>query len=114
MREANGEVYLTVGEVCEQVHRSKSTIDNWYKAQAYYDSQGKSLPLPLPPYINNLDKKKTRYWNEKDVPKLIYFGENIPRGCLAEYNRLCWGEMGGVERDERVKARRQIQEMLRG
>ena len=80
--------------------------------EQYYKNNGKSLPLPLPPYINNIDSKHTRYWKESDIPKLIYFSENIPRGELADYNRLCWGDAGGIERGERVKARRIIQEML--
>lgn len=112
MREINGEILLTVSEVCERVKRSKSTIDNWYKAKTFYESNGKSLPLPLPAYINNIDAKHTRYWREQDVMRLIYFAQNVPRGALAEYNRLCWGEAGGIQRDERVKARRQIQSMM--
>ena len=112
MREYNGEILLTISEVCARVKKSQSTIGNWYRAEQYYKNNGKSLPLPLPPYINNIDSKHTRYWKETDIPKLIYFGENIPRGALADYNRLCWGDAGGIERGERVKARRLIQEML--
>ena len=36
MREYNGEILLTISEVCARVNKSQSTIGNWYRAEQYY------------------------------------------------------------------------------
>lgn len=85
MKVIDGEKYLTIGEVSKEIGRGVVTIKNWYE---YKDEYGANLPE----MFQHFDKKGTRYFKEKDIPKLIAFRDSISYGQLAEVSRRKWGE----------------------
>lgn len=92
MKTVEGENYLTVGETAKLVKRSAQTIKSWYR---WSEQEQKSLDeLGLPAYRRDLDGKQTYHFNEKDIPKLIAFREDISYGQMADFNVGRWGKRG--------------------
>ena len=112
MKEINGVKYYRISEVCKMVGRSQTTITRvWYGAANYAKKQNIHFPFYLPKFRNDLDGKKTRYWSEEGVRKLIKFRDSIVPGDLAFYNRQhMWGERQLISKD-RKQFRQEMSEL---
>lgn len=112
MKVIDGVKYYRISEVCKRVERSQTTITRvWYGAAEYAKENNIHFPFALPKFRNDLDQKKTRYWSEEGVKKLIKFRDSIMPGDLAFYNRQhMWGERQQIakERKEFKKAMEEV------
>ena len=95
MKEREGKVYLTIGQVAKQVDRLPITIKNWYE---WAEKNNKEDMLPE--MHTDFDAKGTRYFKEEDVPKLIEFRDGIKYGMLNDVSREKWGK-----RKNKIKSR---------
>lgn len=87
---------LTATKVAQHLDISVPTLNNWYKWYNNPDFEKPEDTPELPSYIQQ-GKRGTRYWNKKDLPKLVKFKEWMPRGragVMGESNAQFWGERG--------------------
>ena len=70
---------LKVQEVAVAVDSSVQTINGWYKWKM--ENPDHELAKLLPDYYRDEGGKRTRYWNQSDVWRLIQFKKSIPQGC---------------------------------
>lgn len=68
---------LNVTEVSMQVGSSIQTITAWYKFRMEHPENDLVKLLPDYQHIGN---RRTRYWNEADIGRLITFKNSIPQG----------------------------------
>ena len=71
----NGLINAT--ELAYKVGKSIQTISSWYKFKE--ENPDNEYSHMLPDYIR-IGAKRTRYWREADVEKLIVFYKTIPQG----------------------------------
>lgn len=69
---------LKVQEVAVAVDASVQTINGWYKWKN--ENADHELAKLLPDYVRQ-GNKRTRYWKQSDIWKLIQFKKSIPQGC---------------------------------
>ena len=70
---------LKVQEVAVAIDSSVQSINGWYKWKK--ENPDHELAKLLPDYTRDEGGKRTRYWNQSDVWKLIQFKKSIPQGC---------------------------------
>ncbi len=105
MKVINGKVFLTIGEVSKIIDRNTHTIKNWYE---WYDQNEEAQKENLLPEIyRELDNKRTRYFLENDIEKLINFRDKIKYGFFNDFNTIKWGRRGKeIMENKRRKNRR--------
>lgn len=103
MKVIDGVKYYRISEVCKMVERSQTTISRvWYGAAEYAKENNIHFPFVLPKFRNDLDQKRTRYWSEEGVTKLIKFRDSLMPGDLAFYNRQhMWGERQQIAKERK-------------
>lgn len=89
MKNHNGDIYVTIGVVSEEIGRGAVTIKNWYE---WAERNGRLDDLPE--IKNDFDARGTRYFKKSDIPKLKKFRDSIKYGMMADLNREKWGERG--------------------
>lgn len=87
---------LTATKVAQHLDISVPTLTNWYK---WYNNPEYDKPENTPelPSYTQLGKRGTRYWDKKDLPKLVQFKKWIPKGragIMGEHNAQFWGDRG--------------------
>ena len=70
---------LKVQEVAVAIDASVQTINGWYKFKK--ENPDNELAKLLPDYTREESGKRTRYWNQSDIWKMIQFKKSIPQGC---------------------------------
>ena len=68
---------LNAVDVAQRVGCSPQTLSVYYKFKA--ENPFNEYSLMLPDFIR-IGKKRTRYWHEEDVQRIIEFREAIPQG----------------------------------
>lgn len=68
---------LNVQEVSILVGASIQTIASWYRWKALHEDH--ELAKMLPEYTR-IGNKRTRYWEQSDIWKLIEFKKSVPQG----------------------------------
>lgn len=71
---------LTVQEVAVAIGSSVQTINGWYRWKNLHPEH--ELAKLLPDYHRQEGGRRTRFWNQSDVWKLIQFKKSIPQGRL--------------------------------
>lgn len=87
MKFAEDKNWYKVGEVCQMINRSLSTLNVWYEAEQYANENNIHFPFVLPAPRTDLDNRGSRYWDDEGVNKLKRFRDNLMRGDLAFYTR---------------------------
>lgn len=108
MKEVEGKKYYTAAELSPLIGRSYSTIVAWYDAEKMAKDNNMPFEGELPEIRRDFDLKRTRYWCEDDIPKLIKFRDEIKPGDLSYYNkRIMWGVRGKeiLEKERKEKER---------
>jgi hypothetical protein len=101
MKNVDGQVYLTIGEVAKRINRIPQTLKNWI---SWYETQAEEVKAkyPLPQAITDQDTKGTRYFREEDVALFDEFKKSLQYGTMAEFSITRWGKRG-----EDIKHRRE-------
>lgn len=73
----NNSRYLNVMELSIMIGSSVQTISSWYRWKTLHPEH--ELAKLIPDYIR-IGNRRTRYWVESDVWKLIEFKKRIPQG----------------------------------
>lgn len=68
---------LNATEVALIINSSLNSINNWYRFKRY--NPDNEYAQMLPDYIQS-GNKRTRYWKQSDIGKLIAFKSSIPVG----------------------------------
>lgn len=92
MKFTEGKNWYKVGEVCQMLNRSLSTINVWYEAQDFANENNIHFPFVLPEPRTDLDNRGSRFWDDEGVNKLKRFRDNLMRGDLAFYTRTLAGK----------------------
>lgn len=72
-----GDKLLNVSEVSLLIGSSIQTIASWYRWKALHPDHELARVIPDFKRVGN---RRTRYWTQDDVWKLIEFKNNIPQG----------------------------------
>lgn len=104
MREINGEMMCSVGDIAKMTKRSNQTINIWNKYSNLCRENGKKAPIPKCVRVNGI-----KYWTKSDADKILEFSKSIKPGYFASYNRkYSWGKRGKLIQkriDEKKKYR---------
>lgn len=68
---------LKIEEVAVLIDTSIQTINIWYQWKRA--NPNNKLALILPNYVQS-GPRSTRYWKQKDIPRLIKFKQSVPHG----------------------------------
>lgn len=68
---------LKIEEVAVLIDSSIQTINIWYQWKRANPEN--EFALLLPDYIQK-GTRNTRYWHQKDIPRLIKFKQSVPHG----------------------------------
>jgi hypothetical protein len=109
MREIDGKILYTVGNLAKILRKTSQTINKWYKFSEMIRKNEISRTRPgqviLPKCIRI---NKIKYWKEEDIDKIIKFSENIKRGDMSEFNRnFSWGKERGEEISKRIRIKKE-------
>lgn len=105
--------YLSINKVALLLDISTATIKRWY---LWWDNTEFEKPdgLYLPHYYF-MDRRKTKFFKESDIPHLKKFHEDINgkyKGAMSEFNAVySWGKPGKKILGDRYK---KIQKKVRG
>lgn len=82
MKQIDGVVYLTIGELAKQIERTVVTIKYWMD---WYAEQEEEIQqeFPLPEFRRDLDSRGTRFVEKSEVPKFIKFRNSMVYGKIA-------------------------------
>ena len=87
---------LSSNKVAQHLDISVATLNNWYKWYNNLEFKKPENTPELPSYTQQ-GKRGTRYWDKKDLPKLVQFKKWMPRGragVMGDSNAQFWGERG--------------------
>ena len=73
-----GERLVNVQEMSFMIGVSVQTISSWYRWKDLHPDH--ELAKLIPDYTR-IGNKRTRYWEQSDVWKLLDFKKSIPQGC---------------------------------
>ena len=79
---------IKIEELAMRIDSSVQTINNWYKWKR--ENPDNELASLLPDYIQE-GNRQTRFWNYKDIWKLLEFKQSIihgRNGLMGKYNKL--------------------------
>lgn len=109
MREIDGKILYTVGDLAKILRKTPQTINKWYKFSEMIrkDEISRRRPgqviLPKCIRINNI-----KYWHKEDIDRIMKFSQNIKRGDIAEFNRsFSWGRAKGEEISKKINIKKE-------
>lgn len=109
MREINGELLYSVGDIAKMTNRSNQTINLWYKYSTLLRKSGRKALIPECRRINGI-----KYWTVNDADKILEFSKSIKPGYFSSYNRkYSWGERGKLIQKKLDEKKKNRQEEIR-
>ena len=82
MKKVDGVTYITIGELAKRIGRTVITIKAWLD---WYEEQSDEIKreFPLPEMRRDLDKRGTRFVDERQLMKFYRFKNNMVYGKMA-------------------------------
>lgn len=78
---------MTASEVAVAVGISIYTLNNWYKWDSIATKEERSEMPELPKFIQE-QPRQPRYWESKDIWKLIEFKANVKKGRAGKMGKV--------------------------